>query len=54
MAAAVIYRAKIAGLAVDDLRHISWKTFEAICELDEWAKSSDEDATTAESAFWGM
>lgn len=33
---------------------MSWRTFEAICELDEWAKASDEDSTSAEDAFWGM
>ncbi len=44
----------MAGLTLDDMRHMSWKTFMALLELDEWAKAPEEDATSAEDAFWGM
>lgn len=46
----------MAGLDLEDLRHISWRTFMAVLELDEWAKADDEarGKGSAEDAFWGM
>lgn len=44
----------MAGLTLEDMRAMSWKTFEAVLELDEWSRASDEERVNAEDAFWGF